>query len=55
MLIDDIDFAGPLPSATQAGPSHRKNAGSLGSTGGKNGGKLRLADGQLPATTDLKN
>ena len=40
------------PAATQTGPPHRKNAGSLGSTGGKNGGKLRLAYGQLPATTD---
>ena len=55
MLIDDIDFADLYLSATQAGPPHRKNAGSLGSTGGKNGGKLRLAYGQLPATTDLKN
>ncbi len=36
-------------------PIAQKNAGSLGSTGGKNGGKLRLAYGQLPATTDLKN
>lgn len=35
-------------------PIAQKNAGSLGSTGGKNGGKLRLAYGQLPATTDLK-
>lgn len=35
-------------------PIAQKNAGSLGSTGGKDGGKLRLAYGQLPATTDLK-
>lgn len=54
MLIDDIDFADLY--LQQLRLAHRtENAGSLGSTGGKNGGKLRLAYGQLPATTDLKN
>ena len=41
MLIDDIDFADLYLQQL-----------TLGSTGGKNGGKLRLAYGQLPATTD---
>lgn len=51
MLIDDIDFADLY--LQQLKLAHRtENAGSLGSTGGKNGGKLRLAYGQLPATTD---
>lgn len=54
MLIDDIDFADLY--LQQLRLAHRtEKRGSLGSTGGKNGGKLRLAYGQLPATTDLKN
>lgn len=53
MLIDDIDFADLY--LQQLRLAHRTEKRRItGINGRKNGGKLRLAYGQLPATTDLK-
>ncbi len=53
MLIDDIDFA-DLYRSNSSWPTAQKKRRITGINGGKNGGKLRLAYGQLPATTDRK-
>ncbi len=53
MLIDDIDFA-DFTFSNSGWPIAQKKRRITGITGGKNGGKLRLAYGQLPATMTSK-
>lgn len=52
MLIDDIDFADLYLQQLKLAHRTEKTPDHWDRTGGKNGGKLRLAYGQLPATTD---